>query len=268
MFGFHNHTYYCEHAVNTPAEIIEEAIKRGFSSIGISEHFGKLETGEFITPGHSMTDPVAYFKECARAKDIYQDKIDILIGVEMDYGPYNPSLLYKEILEFNPDYILGSVHLCEGFFYSRPNDYNDTNIEKKIKIYLNKILEMVESGFVNCLDHFDLYKKFVVLPHESIYYPYYEKIAKALKERDVAFEFNTHFYEGAGVYIPDPNLYMLTLVRDYDIPVIVSSDSHKKEDLSYNFEKAFEILKDVGIKTTCRFNDRKVIKEPFVIGEI
>ena len=268
MFGFHNHTYYCGHAENTPREIIEEAVKEGFSQIGISEHYGKFEDGRWITPKHSLTDPYAYFKECREAKEKYRDKIKVSIGVELDFGPFDPKLLYKEILGFNPDYILGSVHLCEGFFYSRPEQYNELSLscendleETVISTYLNKILEMVKSRMVNCLDHFDLYKKFIVLKDESKYYPYYEKIAKALKDGDVAFELNTHFFEGEGKYVPDPNLYMLNLVRDYQIPVIVSSDAHKKEDICHNFHKAFKLLKDVGITTTCEFENRRVIKK-------
>ena len=264
MFNFHCHTLYCGHGLNTPEEMIKSAVDMGLSSIGISEHFGKDEKGEWF--GHSLKEPEKYYQDFLKAKEKYKDKIEILLGFEMDVQEYNYNKVYKEILSYNPDYILGSVHLFKDMFFSGGLNFYKTRTKKYldniIREYLIYCVQVIHLGYVNCLDHFDSYKKFYVLDNEEELYPYYKDIAIALKENNAALEINTHYF-GEGFYKPDPNNYMLNLAIDYDIPVIVSSDAHDKDDLCHNFEETFKILKDIGIKTTCRFKNRGVIKEAF-----
>ena len=264
MFNFHCHTFYCGHALNTPEEMIKAAIDKGFSSIGISEHYGKNEKGEWFW--HSIKDPKGYYQDFLKAKEKYKDKIEILLGFEMDVQKYDYEETYKEILTYNPDYVLGSVHAYKDMFFSGGFDFYKTKtkeyLDNIIKEYLSYCIKIINLGYVNCLDHFDSYKKFYHLEDEEELYPYYKEIAKALRDNNVAIELNTHYFF-EGIYEPDPNFYMLNLAKEYDIPVIVSSDAHSTEALNHKFTEAFEILKKIGIKTTCRFKNRQVIKEPF-----
>ena len=269
MFNFHSHTYMCRHAQNTPKEMVLEAIKRGFSSIGISEHYGKFPDGRWY--GHSLFDAEQYFSECKEAKEKYGDKIDVKIGVEMDFRPDNCKEIYEEIMAYEPDYIMGSLHFHNDFYFSGGfGDYKGKSpleLDEIIRDYLETVIIMVNTGYVNNLNHFDLYKKFYELPDESVYYPYYKKIAEGLRDHNMSMEFNTHYCEGECLYKNDPEFYMLNLAKEYDIPVIVSADAHSKELLSDKFEYAFKLLKEIGIKTTCRFDKCKVIKEPFIVRD-
>ena len=266
MFNYHSHTVFCFHAQNTPEEMILEAIDKNFSEIGISDHYGKLPDGTWM--GHSLKEPDIYFSELKTLKEKYKNQITVKIGAEMDFDPLNADRIYNEIVSYDPDYILGSIHLHKGFFFSAgPKQYRETSpedMDRIIRSYLETLVIMAERGYVNCVDHFDHFKKFWVLEDDSIYYPYYERIAEALRDNNMALELNTHYFEGEADYIRDPNLFMLKKAAEYDIPVIVSSDCHCREDLSHNFPLAFECLKEAGIKTTCRFENRKVIKEEFV----
>lgn len=266
MFNYHTHTVFCGHAENTVDEMCEKAIELGFSEIGFSEHYDRDLRGE--CRGKLPFDPKEYAKSVKEAKEKYKDRIKVLLGAEMDFYLYNYLDVYKEILEMEPDYILGSVHRVKGFSFSKghiPFIYlSEKETEIILKEYLGTLISMINSGCVNCLDHFDIFKRSYIVKDDSVYYPYYEVIAKSLKEKNMAIEFNTHYNIGEFKYIPDPENYMWNLVREYDIPVIVSSDCHSKDDLTYRFDTAFEFLKNTGIKTACRFRNRQVIKEKLI----
>ena len=165
-------------------------------------------------------------------------------------------------MSYNPDYILGSIHWMAEEENFNIFEATEDSLYEVIRNYLTAYIKMINTGYINSLDHFDMYKKFAVVDREEELYPYYEELAKALKANNVAMEINTHYYY-EGVYTPDPNHYMLRLAKEYDIPVIVSSDAHSTDTITCMFDEAFEVLKEVGIKTTCRFKNRKVIKEAF-----
>lgn len=266
VFNYHTHTKFCRHAENTVEEMTEEAVKSGFSEIGFSEHFDRDLRGGYW--GKIPYDPKEYADSVRQAKEKYKNKIKVLLGYEMDFYLYNYLEIHKEIMSYSPDYILGSVHRIKGFSFSKgdiPFNYlSDNEIEIILKEYLGTLIAMINSDCITCLDHFDIFKRSYIVKNEDIYYDYYNIIAKLLAEKNIAIELNTHYSNTEFMYIPDPKLYMWNLIRKYDIPVIVSSDCHSKKDLTYKFDIAFDFLKSVGIQTTCRFRNRKIIKEKLI----
>ena len=161
LFNYHTHTVFCGHAENTVDEMCEKAIELGFSEIGFSEHYDRDLRGE--CRGKLPFDPKEYAKSVKKAKEKYKDRIKVLLGAEMDFYLYNYLDVYKEILEMEPDYILGSVHRVKGFSFSKghiPFIYlSEKETEIILKEYLGTLISMINSGCVNCLDHFDIFKR-------------------------------------------------------------------------------------------------------------
>ena len=50
--NYHTHNYRCNHATGTASDYVEEAIKNGFSEIGISDHLP--HPGKDIDNHHRM----------------------------------------------------------------------------------------------------------------------------------------------------------------------------------------------------------------------
>ena len=78
LVNLHTHTTFCD-GKNTPEEIVLAAIDQGFSTIGFSGHGN--------TPfdlRYCMTDVEGYIREVTRVRQIYGDRIEILLGLEED----------------------------------------------------------------------------------------------------------------------------------------------------------------------------------------
>ena len=65
--NYHTHNYRCNHATGTASDYVEEAIKNGFSEIGISDHLP--HPGKDIDNHHRMAvdDIPNYIKEIEEA---------------------------------------------------------------------------------------------------------------------------------------------------------------------------------------------------------
>ena len=97
MFDLHMHTTWSD-GKNTAEEMVQEAIRRGLETVGISDH----SSGDPC--GMTLEGSVDYKAEIARLKEKYAGQIRVLCGLERDFisddfGAY--------------DYVIGSVHcLC------------------------------------------------------------------------------------------------------------------------------------------------------------
>ena len=95
--NYHTHTYYCD-GKNSPEEMVEQAIKLGFRSLGFSGH-------QYSDPDkdYAMTEEKEskYRSDIIGLKEKYNDKINIFLGTERDY-------FSDESSEF--EYIIGSAH--------------------------------------------------------------------------------------------------------------------------------------------------------------
>ena len=95
MQDLHMHTVFSD-GKNTPEEMVLEAIRKGFDTVGISDHCYGDPGG-----GMSLEDSVNYRAEIARLKEKYAGQIRVLCGLEQD-------MLTKDFAEY--DYTIGSVH--------------------------------------------------------------------------------------------------------------------------------------------------------------
>ena len=98
MFDLHMHTTFSD-GKNTPEEMVQEAIRRGLETVGISDH----SSGDPV--GMTLETSVVYRTEIARLKKKYAGQIKLLCGIEQD--------IFADAPAFDLDYIIGSVHYVE-----------------------------------------------------------------------------------------------------------------------------------------------------------
>ena len=106
-FSYHTHTVYSDGA-KSPEEMILKAIDLGLDSIGISDH--APIKGDPTNWNMKEDDLAQYFIDLKLLKEKYKDKIDVLLGLEIDYIP-NIISAQSDYLQANLfDYHIGSVH--------------------------------------------------------------------------------------------------------------------------------------------------------------
>ena len=257
MIDYHMHTSFNDGA-NTLDEMIEACIEKGMEETGISDHFGifpETNLGSFKI----FIEVKQYFEAIEEAKEKYKDKIKVKGTLELDTYPENVDEMADLINSFNPDYILGGIHELNGIGYTKLatlwsiTDYDYEN-------YLETLIEIVKKNKIDLLAHYNDYKLFYRTNDESRFYDHYKELAKALRDTNTATEFNTSVLGGG--FRVDPNLIFWKECAKLDIPVIICSDAHNKNDICGNFAISKEILLSAGVKTTCTFTNRKMeIKE-------
>ena len=236
---FHIHTTYCDGA-DSAENIVKEAISKNIKRIGFSGH-----SYTFFDESYCMTESGTkeYKAEIARLKEKYKDKIEILCGVEQDYYSKAPTDGY--------DYVIGSVHYLKadgGYF---PIDESaDILFAAAKKHYGGDIYALAEDYFetvshikgADIIGHFDLITKFNEVQKlfdekNERYVAAYKKAVDTLLIQNVPFEINTGAISRGYRTAPYPSTDIVRYIRENGGRTILSSDSHQKETLCFEFEK-------------------------------
>ena len=233
------HTIFSD-GKNTPEEMVQEAIRRGLDTVGISDH----SSGDPC--GMTLADSVRYRKEIARLKRKYAGQIRVLCGLERDY-------MTDDFADY--DYTIGSVH-----WLSMPDGHHisiDWTAEKLragagkyfggdmialAEAYYATVSRVVEVTRCDIIGHFDLVTKFIeVDPSFDLRDPRYvrawQRAADILLQTGKTFEINTGAISRGYRTDPYPAAEIRQYIRDHGGKMILSSDAHQKENICFQFEK-------------------------------
>ncbi|KAG0345294.1 histidinolphosphatase [Podila humilis] len=170
LFSYHSHSgQFCNHAKGTLEQVVQSAIHRRFTSLGLSEHMPRYKPEQlYPEEAHLTTEDLQllfdeYLLEAARLQQKYKDQIDLFIGFETEYfdtqsislinalrQPYRPRFCASNVGAGNTEknnnnnnnaaplptiqYIVGSLHHLRGI----PIDFSK-------ELYL-KALDQVGNG--------------------------------------------------------------------------------------------------------------------------
>jgi histidinol-phosphatase (PHP family) len=260
MFDYHIHTKYCNHAVGEMEDYVQTAIMKNLYEMGFSchipyEYYPKEVPRELYAM--SLKDlNTNYFPEIQRLQQKYKGKITIKTGLEIDYLSWiqHPINKFIDKYSFRLDYIIGSVHILKtnatvwSVDDQRFSHYFDKfNVDKIYNQYLDAIMELIHTRKYHILAHLDLPKKYGFRPQNTE--KYYERITEILEEvkrYGMCVEVSTG---GLRKYIRElyPEKRILKMMIDLNIPLITSSDSHKPEEVAFNFEELYSNLREMGV---------------------
>jgi histidinol-phosphatase (PHP family) len=191
----------------------------------------------------------------------FSSKIDTKIAFEVDF--HKPLLSqYKRVLEPilpDLDYLIGSIHGLKWNEYIIPIDgsfplpdelkQDKNGYDSLLLSYYDDLLDLVRSNYYDILGHFDVIKKLGFVPdnieivNERIF-----RVIDALEVRDMVVEINT-----SGLRKPEnelyPNKQIIKELIQRNIPMILSSDAHRPEDVGYAFESTLYFLRKNGLNS-------------------
>jgi len=248
----HNHTTRCNHATGTVDEYIQRAIELGIDIYGFSEHAPMNFDPHYRL---SFEDMSIYEDEVLQAKRAYQDKIQIVLGYEVDYlkGYIDDRVIYNKRV----DYLIGSVHFLNKWGFDNPEfigEYKNRDIDDIWQEYFNAIEAMAKTGYFDIVGHLDLIKVFKYLPKKDIRL-IAQNALKAIKGADMVIELN-----GAGLRKPIKEVYpsqtLLEVAYELNIPITFSSDAHSVEQVGFGYSEAIEIAKKIGYTKSVTFEQR------------
>ncbi|MBQ6725973.1 MAG: histidinol-phosphatase [Bacteroidales bacterium] len=260
--NYHTHSHYCD-GKGELAEYVETAIAKGFTHLGFSGHAPVPFENTFAI---KLEDYKAYCDEVRRLKEQYRDRIKIYLGLEIDYIPNILDDFGPLIAEGGLEYCIGSVHLVNRnggsdlWFIdgSKQETYDEGlnnvfggDIRAGVKAFFNQTCRMIETQRPTIVGHFDK----IVMHNKGRYFspddPWFHALAMEtidlIRQTGCICEINTRgLYKGRyNDFYPSSKL--IEVMNELDIPVVVSTDAHRPDDLDL-FEGAYEYLAEIGYR--------------------
>lgn len=269
QFNLHTHSIFSD-GKSSPEEVVLEAINQGLKVLGFSDHSPVPFENSFAIKNDNVQNYISTIKSL---KEKYKEQIDIYCSMEMDFIPGIVKDFKKTKEEFGLDYMIGSVHLVgndvdrlwfidgskvetydEGLF-----NYYGGDIKKGVKTFFYQYNEMIETEEFDIVGHFDKIKMHnrdrYFTENDKWYRDLILETLTLIKEKSLIVEVNTR-----GIYKKRstdfyPATWLLPIMHEMNVPVVISSDSHKAEELTLCFKEAEEALKAAGYKETMCFKN-------------
>ena len=249
----------------------EAAQDRGITELGVSEHVYRFHQALELWR-HPFWERYAHDDLDAYCAFV-REQTDLKLGIEMDFVPGAEDRTAALLDSHDFDYVVGSVHFiseAEGAVDMDPFTVWDPqdprrSAETVWTRYFETVAASAASGLFDIIAHPDLVKYFGPTRPERI--PdrdprfFYEPTVEAFAEAGVAVEVST-----AGLRKPAAEIYpapaFLTMCAEAGVPVALSSDAHRPEDVGAGYEQALELLEATGIREIAVFERRTRRMEP------
>ena len=271
MTDLHIHTKFSFDGREEIENYIQHAIKIGDKRIGFSEH---AEIKSFCE--EERVRAINEVKETyAKVKPIiekYQDKIEILHGVEFGFSKSSQSI-FKEMADSVPfDYIINSVHNLDGdedYYYGKPFKHKETyGNREKCEVYteyLNYILDSVKADYdYQIVGHIGYASRYAPYEDRNIYVKDFEEIYteifKYMIENGKALELNSSVKNLDQQQLPRRDVIEKYIALGGKM-FTFGSDAHDLIRLHESQDAVKKLLLSYGIKEIYYFKNRRPIAE-------
>jgi histidinol-phosphatase (PHP family) len=248
---YHTHSSFSD-GRSLMEEYIAPAIEAGLSELGFSDHLTFFK--EFDDSNMCLEDvpPYLSYIETLRKNTKH---IKIKTGLEVDFFAGKEEEIRGFLSSLPLDYVIGSVHsLGEKSVDNGAEFYEGKNIDRLFEIYLDSVCVAASSGLFDIIGHCDLIR---IYGYKTSSNPehLYRKLAKTMKQHDVAFEVNTN---GRNRPLADfyPDRKFLHVFREENVAVCVNSDAHMPSRVGQYFDEAYELLRYAGFSEMAVFDKR------------
>lgn len=242
----HTHTAH-SHGKDTVEAMAAAAFAKGLETLGFSEHSPRPEEYAYPVDYQSRLAAAypAYVAEVLAAKEFYKGRMDILLGLEMDYLPAEDAFVKASVAAYPYDYVIGSVHFqgLWGFDFAAADwealpEVSHADIFTR---YYQDQKRMAETGLFHIAGHCDLIKLFckpafdLWMTTRDAQTTVRETLA-AMKANGMAMEVSSAaLRKGLGEPYPGPAL--MRIARELDLPIVFNSDAHAVADVAFGLEE-------------------------------
>lgn len=262
--NLHTHSTYCDGS-STLREMAESAVQKDFKILGFSSH----SMYPFASDWHMEVKRHKNYADEVRAlKQEYEGRLEIMLGFESDYIPGICTPTFERYREFNPEFLIGSVHFIysdKGMFAvdGSPDELMNGiktvfsgSVKKAAGAYFSAQREMLSGGDFSIIGHPDLIRKFdsrvsFLDTTENWYRRELKETARAIAKAGVIAEINTGAIARGYQTTPYPSQDFLSLLHENNVPVTINSDAHAAIQLDCAFEAARECAKKAGYREFC-----------------
>lgn len=230
--NYHTHHYLCGHAEGNAWDYVEKAIENKLDVIGLTDHAPNINIKDHFVR-MAPSDFPYYIEDCLSAKRRAGEKIEVLIGLEVEY--FKNQAEYFKDLKKKTDYLIhGQHYISDSMETGQIRSGFALKSKEDIYLYAEFLVKAMESGHFAMYAHPDLYmsgyrewdKTAIEVAHI---------ICKAAKEHDAVLEYNANGYRRSkvktkdGIKLPYPRTEFWEIVKSYGIKTIINSDCHRPD---------------------------------------
>ena len=248
MLDSHIHFEHQPYDLKLIDDMVNVALSKGIDELNLLDHTHKFKEFEFLYEPTKKDEKSYIWYKTHKTISIkeYIDFIHIVqkrkypvklnFGLEVCYFPETEDKLREELKKYDLDFLIGSVHFIDGFAFDiKKENWYGRDIDNLYKRYFKITELLIKSKIFTQLGHPDAIKIFSFFPSFDLH-PYYEKIAKLLKEYNMMTENNSgfarHGFTNYGL-----NKDFFSILEKEGVRVNKSSDAHKYEDIGNKFDE-------------------------------
>lgn len=255
---YHMHTPLCGHAAGAPRDYVLAAQQAGLVEIGFSDHNPMpTQFDDWRMAPNQLPQYVELIGEVQREFSHYP----IRLGLECDFIPGFEGHIENLAAAADWDYLIGAVHyVTPDWDIDNPKHlkrWQEQSVEEIWKAYFAAYTKMVESCLFDFLAHPDLVKKFGHRPEGDLS-RFYSETLDAVAEAGVVLEVSTAgLRKDVREIYPNRDFLVAACLRH--IPIVINSDAHSPEEVGYEFDRAYALVREVGYTEVMRFEKRKAV---------
>ncbi len=240
--NYHTHTWRCNHAVGTEREYIENALKAGLRILGFSDHSPHFFPAGFRSGVRMLPEALdEYIGTILALREEYRGRIDIPLGLELEYYPkYLPELL--AVLRDRPvDYLICGKHFI-------PDEVDGWHVgaeisSKMLEAYCDQVIDAIQSGLYTYIAHPDMIR---FQGEDKRYRQQVRRICREAKSCGMPLEINLLGVWEQRNYPHEP---FWAVAAEEGCRVVIGRDAHRPEALldAPSEEKAMELVSRYGL---------------------
>ncbi len=234
-----------EYTVEQLVRFAEQARQRNIADLGLADHDMYLDQLDLAAVAEAR-------RLCA--------EVNIRLGLEVDFFPGQEDRIGQTLASLPLDYCIGSVHALDGWVFDDPREmagYANWDIDELYAAYYSTLSQAAESRLFDIIGHLDVIKVFGYQPSGNAA-AMAEVALEAISRSGLCIEINTN-----GRYKPAADFYpaqtILERAFQLGIPVTLSSDAHRAEDVGRDVAIAAQLAWQAGYRQIATFSARQRI---------
>lgn len=256
MIDQHVHSMYSIDSNVTIDEYLVKMKENQCDYLTITDHFDLRKN----LKNDSITDYINNFDK------LFEDVNNrannkIKVGIEVGHNSNAIQETSQLLSRYNFSVILLSVHdndaLNLSYYMANSSEFG---VEKCIRLYIDQLLEAVNSGIdFDVLTHVGYIFRYVDKNIDCLdYVDLYDDVLKALVKKSKALELNTGCIRYGTKNIVEFYVQILKKFHDFGGKYVsVGSDAHDISAYCFGFDKAYAILRKAGFSSCTHIVDRK-----------
>jgi histidinol-phosphatase (PHP family) len=245
-------------------EYVQAALRKGMRTLGFAGHAPVPFPCDWTMPPALLPE---YLDTACRLQNAYRDRIELLVGLEVDYIPEIIAPTSAQIRALNLDFTVGSVHfigrLADGELWTADGPPEELergaaesfggDIRETVEEYYRRMTAMVSTAPPDIIGHFDVIKKNnrgdrYFSEDASWYRAAVSQTLEAVASSPCILEINTGGIVRGTSGALYPSKWILAECLKREIPVMINSDAHRPEQLDGYYGEAVAILKEIGFR--------------------